>query len=1204
MQGRLAGAIIELVRSQAADGGSSWLLMEGIEVALARELARLWPSELPELVIAAPAVEDFGEQGLGDRTATSLRNSSANGLCLVICEGTQIADFQSVSQFFRLAPGDLLRSEAGIDRLLRQPPDLTAHPVATPLRHALLDSDLEVQPPSKVVARYLNALAADEDPMASLPLLGAFRDDGPSDPTAGRLVENLNLAALTTSPDLQQPKSLADIRIRAERKLADRQPPPADPAALAGNVVEALSGGGSALLKTLTFAEAREILAEPPPAELSEEVARDLRTYADHGGTSAEDYFPHADQLADIDPEERKHAARELLDYDQAESQAVFRTVTRRRLRALLRDRRIATTADAAEAIIRGVDQLQSGLTSVELRDPDLPDGEPEDEAQAKAVLAVAALRLHAAPLLARLRESGARIGGALSADLRERLRAALKILDLDAAALRPVTVVMRGELQAHSVEFTWRPSVEDALVLSQASVLATGRPALTLASRRPLVLGEPRSLDVAAEQFPVALEQLAGRLQETAGLIFARGLEPALLRRWTEDWAGAVAAAGSSRDLALLDSLALAGAMRSADDAVLLTHLSPLKAEWAAARTEGWIELLGRVYSGAVAQQADGDDYEAPIATAARGLADTTAANYPAALWLSGRIKPLLPVADGKFASLFASGAQASAGGSPSRAFSGAVRKLLDLHPEARGHLRCAAWGAQAADLAVETILALLSSTRSGLQRAEIFCIDGSPLDETLDDADKFSRGDDAGRLALRYVPSLDDALAALRPRQSGAPGAHLAVVSGLTAEGHLLGIDPMEIPMPPEDEDVLFTPRTWARPDKERRVLLAPPAVSSAGARWLQLASAIQDDWAEAGGRVVVSEVRTDALGLRRELGQLHELGLWVVTIDRYAGRDTLEAALAGDVAILHQEKRASGSSAQGLVISQKSGGAADQAIARSLKRSGLASEANAARVAEGLRRAASRGHGILALRAATTATGINELIGHVAGFARLGMHSTPWPLPPGCRILLVSLDEYTGWFNRRQRADLLALALSPAEHGVHAAMLEVKAMKTAGAGTREAMSKAKEQLRQSLIEARYAARPNRSLFSRLWLNRISGGGDRRGPRKPLPARRRGPRRARGVPPRHGRPRLRRNRHGVQPADSGRADARALAADGRSRPDRPEVHRAQRRAAGGSCARRQHRPADRRHGPTSSRRLDQGAQGPSGPARGQPRR
>lgn len=1087
MQARLAGAIIGLVRGQASEDGSSWLLMEGVELALARELARLWPAELPDLVVAASGDEDFGSQGLGSRTATSLRNASTSGLCLVICEGVQIADFQSVSQFFRLAPGDLLRSAAGIDRLLRQAPDLSEHPVAASLRHALLDHDLEVQPPSKVVARYLNALARGDDAMTALPLLGAFRDESLVDPSAGRLVENLNLAALTTSPDLQQPKSLADIRIRAERKLAERQPPPADSTALAGQVVEALSGGGPTLLEMLTFAEAREILAEPPPAELSEEVARDLRAYAARGETSAEDYFGLADQLADTDPEERKHAARELLDFDQAESQAVFRMVTRRRLRALLRDRRIATTSDAAEAIVRGVDQLQSGLTSVELRDPELPDDAPEDEAEAKAVLAVAALRLHIAPLLARLRESGAQVAGALAADLRGTLRAALEILDLDAAALRPVTIVMRGEERAHSVEFTWRPSVEDALALCQASVLSAGSPALTLASRRPLGLDEPRTLETTAEVCPPALEQLAERLQETAGLILDRGLEPAPLRRWAEDWAAAVGRTQTSRDLALLDSLTLAGAMRSSDGSVLLTHLSPLKSEWAAARTDGWIELLGRVYSGEVAQQADGDDYEAPIVPAARGLAETTAANYPAYLWLSGMIKPLLPVSDGKFVSLFASGAPASPGSSPGLAFTGAVRKLLDLHPEARGHLRCAAWGAQAADLAAATVLSLLSSTRSGLQRAEVFCIDGRPRDETLDAADRFSRGDDAGRLALRYVPSLDEALATLRPRQSDAPGAHLAVVSGLTAEGHLLAIDPVEIPMPAADDDVLFTPRTWARPDKDRRVLLAPPAVSAVGARWLQLGTAVADDWPGADRRILASEVRTDALGLRRELGQLHEMGLWVVTIDRYAGRDTLEAALEGDVAILHQEKRASGSSAQGLVISQKSGGAADQAIARSLKRSGLASEANAARVAEGLRRAASRGHGILALRAATTATGINELIGHVAGFARLGMHSTPWPLPPGCRILLVSLDEYTGWFNRRQRADLLALALSPAEHGVHAAMLEVKAMKTVGTGTREAMSKAKEQLRQSLIEARYAARPNRSLFSRLWLNRI---------------------------------------------------------------------------------------------------------------------
>ncbi|MGH2947742.1 MAG: hypothetical protein ACRDPC_16075, partial [Solirubrobacteraceae bacterium] len=1083
---RLAGALIADLRSGVLADGAGWIFMEGVEVQLAKALARLWPEHFPPLVVAAPPDEDFGERALGDRTATGVRNESDAGLFLILCEGVRIQDFQSVSQFFRVSPQDLLRSGAGLDRLVQHPPSLAGTEAAAALREALLSPHLEVQPPAKVVARYLHAVANGDAPGRAVPLLGGFRDEAAA-PSGARLIENLNLAALTKSPDLQQPKALADIRLRAEQTLAGTAGEAAEASQRASEVVEALVGGGLRLLELLSLDEAREILAEPPPAELAVEVARELTAYG-RTEPSALDYLPLADDLAAPAPEDRKDAARELLDYDQAEGRAVFRQRTRGRLRALLRDRRVAASPDPCESLVRAVEQLGSALTSIELREPALPSGDPEDEAEAKAVLAVAALRTHAAPLLAKLEEEGVRLDGGLAAELPEPLESALALLDLDAGALRPVTVALRGEVRSDSVEFTWRPSPEDAAFLVHATVLAGGAPALATSSRHPVRLDAARTMALTAEACPPAAQALAGQLRETSRRVLQRGLDPSPLEQWAEEWRAAVAAAEGSRDLALLDALAAAGGIRDPEGRLALTHLSPLKAEWAAARTAGWVELLGRALSPDVAAQAEGDDYDPPIATAARGLAATTAANYPAFVWLSGMIRPLLPVADGKIMSVFAPEGATAPGVPPSAAFEEALRKLLDLHPEARGHLRCAAWGPEASNLAARTILKLLDSRRSGPKRAELFCVGGEPGEEVLADADAFSRGENAGRFAVRYLADLDQAVGALKVAGSDAPGAHLAVAAGVTAEGHLLAVDPVEAPEPPRDDDVLFTPRTWARPDKDRRVLLAPPTVSERGSAWLRLATAIADSWPAPGADLTVPEVRTDALGLRKELAQLHDLGLWVVTIDRYAGRDTLEAALEGDVAILHQERRASGSSAQGLVISQRSGGAADQAIARSLKRSRLATEANAGPIAEGLRRAASRGHGILALRAATTATGINELIGHVAGFARLGTQSTPWPLPPGCRILLISLDEYSGWFGRRQRADLLALALSPAEGGVHAAMLEVKAMKTAGTGTREAMNKAKEQLRQSLIDARYAARPNRSIYSRLWLNRIA--------------------------------------------------------------------------------------------------------------------
>ncbi len=319
--------------------------------------------------------------------------------------------------------------------------------------------------------------------------------------------------------------------------------------------------------------------------------------------------------------------------------------------------------------------------------------------------------------------------------------------------------------------------------------------------------------------------------------------------------------------------------------------------------------------------------------------------------------------------------------------------------------------------------------------------------------------------------------------------PLVHLALLEGVTTPAAAVGANMEEIEAPDEEEDVLFSPRSWVRPQRSR-VLLAPPRMSSAGRAWHALATAISEgEWpSQERPRFRVPELRADATGAREAIAKLHDSALWVATIDRYATRDTIRQAAGEDVAILHQERRAAGDAVFGLVISQRSGGTADRAIARSLRASNLLEETAAEGVAMGLRKAASRGYGILALRAATTGSGINELIGHVAAFHRLTSDATPWPLPPGCRVILISLDEYASWFGTGKRADMLALALSPEEAGVHAANIEVKAVKDPETGARSALVEAKEQLRKTLIDSRFAAYPNGSLFSRLWLNRIA--------------------------------------------------------------------------------------------------------------------
>ena len=104
----------------------------------------------------------------------------------------------------------------------------------------------------------------------------------------------------------------------------------------------------------------------------------------------------------------------------------------------------------------------------------------------------------------------------------------------------------------------------------------------------------------------------------------------------------------------------------------------------------------------------------------------------------------------------------------------------------------------------------------------------------------------------------------------------------------------------------------------------------------------------------------------------------------------------------------------------------------------------------------------------------------------YSLLRSMASPWPFPPGFRVLLVGLDEYHDWFGRGKRADLLALSLDTEERGVHCAAIEVKAVRSTD--TVAAFREAKEQLRATIADGRFAVSPDKSLFSRMWLNRIA--------------------------------------------------------------------------------------------------------------------
>lgn len=268
---------------------------------------------------------------------------------------------------------------------------------------------------------------------------------------------------------------------------------------------------------------------------------------------------------------------------------------------------------------------------------------------------------------------------------------------------------------------------------------------------------------------------------------------------------------------------------------------------------------------------------------------------------------------------------------------------------------------------------------------------------------------------------------------------------------------------------------------------MILMPPGLSEAGVAWMRLSEAIDDRWPDTSARLRVPEMRLGATGIAHDLVAVHELAMWVATLDRYATRESLERTMGNDVAILHQERRLGSESPIGLVVSQKAGGPIDRAIGRSLRHANIvANDGTAVSLGSKLRTVAAQGYGILALEAATSGTAINELVGHVVGFSLLGTRATPWPLPPGCRVLLLSLDEHPEWFMGQKRADLLALAIDLDEVGLHGAVIEVKARRSSGS---VASTEALDQLRKTLTATSFAANPNRnSLASRVWLNRIA--------------------------------------------------------------------------------------------------------------------
>lgn len=1104
MSTRLGSALAEHIRRRLneSESDSGYILVEGVPASVAEGMVRAWDSFLPQLAIVSVERQRFGQYALHDVSGTYLRNrADTHGVVLVMCDGEQVPDRQSLNLFESVSPSALLDTPEGMAILSRQTPAVTLDGPARSVREAINQASAATRPSAIAVASYFDQLAAGADPLAALPVLGAFIDAVPPSGRvdSDRIGDNLALARRRTSEDLLKASVYADLRLRTQRVLKRRPSlsSPNDLVAAIDQVMTMLQSGSNELLTTLYFDEAREILeqrAQDLVTAVRQEIAEyraGLQSGSQASGLPWDIYESRAVALRR--GAAQRDAARELLDLDTAQQQQLFTRETRIKLERLLRDKAVngSNPSCPEAAFIRAAQQLGGLINRIEVLAPTPPTGTARtNRTGAGKMLTLACARLRLGWLMREWDRADGEVDGLLlkaanDEDLPD-LLASFGDAGLASDAPLPALQLRLADIEGNTVQVDWRPDLDDVAML-RATMLFAAEPALTLRLASEPTLHAFCGPDSATPDLsvPSGLVPLARKLQTTAQTLLDSGINPAVLDAWTGTWIQVCVEREAAGDATTAEALALAGAVRGGDRIAALTFLAPLKAEWVSQYHRALWQLLNR------AEEPGTPVDPTDAVTTSSGVAHTTAAHHPAHLRLRTQDRPLLPTTEGRVWSLYGGTSSRDESGFAGATLRSVVIQLLTLQPEAAGHLRCLAWGPGSADLLAREAVRLIG-TRAGkatVNRVEIFCIGDGPDDkprwETLAWADdELRNGRDV--LELRYVSTLDEAKNLLRPT-ADTPAVHLALVTGLTDGGKRLQIFPVEVDPPGEDSEVLFTPRVWQRAKLDRRTLLMPPAATPAGHLWLRLQNAVEEAWPEPGEPLQVPEVRTGALDIAAQLQQVHDLALWVATLDRYITRDSLEQAMGREnVAILHQERRLGGDSPLSLVLSQKSGGPADRAIGRSLRAAGIVADPGVAlSIGTELRQVASQGYGILALEAATSGAGINELVGHVVAFSLLATTTTPWPLPPGCRVLLVSLDEYRHWFPGK-RADLLAIALDPREGGVHVAAIEVKARRTDVA---DAASGALDQLTQTLTASRWAAYPVAgSVHTRIWLNRIA--------------------------------------------------------------------------------------------------------------------
>jgi len=1097
---RLGAAMVEKIRR--IDAEAKFAVIEAVPAELAEAIADSWDSEdprLPTLAVASAEPARFGRYGLAESSAAGLRNINPNGVCIVVCEGYSLAERQSINGFVPFSPGDLLASKNDLMILSEAWRPVRRDGPLAAVRDALVTLPAGERPSASQVSAYFDAVADGSDPMEALPVLGGFRDPSleAADVRGERISQNLLLASSSRREESVRPGTFGDIRSRVVRVLGRRR---SGGGPAAAEFMTLLESGSEQLLSLVTYDEAREILSSGSkglPAVVKAELADYRRQLRDEGRSWADalpwdDYEASADSLDRA--AERRAGAANLLSFDASEKDRALTASTRRKLAALLRDRSIrATPGSALEVgLARAIRSLEGSPERLVLVDPHPAPAGTQSSARDWLTLACARVRLGG--LLEVLEQSGCEVDGILALDAFEGVDdQEVGPLFIDAGLDRTGLAAAKFKLfdGAGSVEVLWAPDADDVALLRSLWEFSNDT-ALSFDAGGPPTPQALAGAQLAARPVPDTLRPMAEGLRKVSRDALHDGLGPERLRRWVSDWTASVAAGRGFRSSRISGEAALAGCLLGfgggAHPAVGMGPLAPLKAEWLA----DYLAAARVLVDEAIQAKAAADDTASALAfdTAAVALTNATASHVPGFMRLANVDDVLLPSAESRMWAIF--GARTALVNFESHAGTAVDRvltHLLRLQPEAAGHLRCLAVGPGAAGLLLREAVNICGKRVGGVavDTIEIFSV--GPYEP---DADALATVDDyqatresRGTIQLRYLASLAEAEEVLG---SARPSAHFALFTGLSsAAGGQPASSDATVELPEEDEEVLFAPRVWQRPDTEQRILLMPPGPTAACAAWLRLAQAVDDRWPRDAGSVAVPELRSSIAGAADDLRAVHNLAVWVATLDRYATRDSLERALEDEVAILHQEQRLGADSPLGLVVSQKAGGPVDRAIGRSLRQARIIKdEGRAASLGTELRKVASQGYGILALEAAATGTGINELVGHVVGFSMLGKTSTPWPLPPGCRVVLVSLDEHADWFPGQKRADLLALAIDTEEGGVHGAVIEVKARRS---NDLKAVAEALDQLKKTLLATEYAAypRPN-SLPTRIWLNQIS--------------------------------------------------------------------------------------------------------------------